>query len=75
MVFDLLAEDRAALLLLLDSVDEDDWARPTACAGWSVKDVAGHILGGDLGNLSRRRDDFRSEMPLPDEDLVGFINF
>ena len=74
MVFDLLAEDRAALLQLLDTVDEDDWARPTACAGWSVKDVAGHILGGDLGNLSRRRDDYRSETPLPDEDLVRFIN-
>ena len=24
-------------------------AVPTACAGWSVKDVALHLLGGDLG--------------------------
>jgi uncharacterized protein (TIGR03083 family) len=74
MVLDLLPEDRAALLALLDALDEDEWTRPTACAGWSVKDVAGHILGGDLGNLSRRRDRYRGEMPLPGEALVAHVN-
>ncbi len=51
-MLDLLPEERAALLDLLAGLTDDEWARPTACAGWSVKDVALHILGGDLGNLA-----------------------
>lgn len=31
---------------LLDTLDADDWSKPTDCAGWTVKDVAGHVLGG-----------------------------
>ena len=77
-VLDLFPEERAALLDLLAALTDDEWARPTACAGWSVKDVALHILGGDLGNLSRRRDRFRGPAPdagvTPDEDLPAFIN-
>lgn len=23
----------------------DDWARPTPCAGWTVRDLSGHVLG------------------------------
>ena len=44
------------------------------CEGWSVKDVAGHILGIDLGNLSRRRDGYKGEVPLPGEDIVTHVN-
>ena len=32
----------------------------TICPGWSVKDIAGHLLGDDLGLLSRGRDDYAS---------------
>ena len=47
---------------------------PTVCAGWSVKDVALHILGGDLGNISRRRDGFQWTDVKPGEDIVTFVN-
>ena len=38
----------------------DDWSRPTAAPQWSVKDVAAHLLGGDVWILSSKRDGFRS---------------
>ena len=46
------------MLGLLAELSEEDWARPTAAPGWSVKDVAAHLLGGDVGILSRKRDAF-----------------
>jgi uncharacterized protein (TIGR03083 family) len=48
-----------ALLDLLESLPADEWNRPTACPQWSVKDVALHLLGGDIGILSRKRDGYR----------------
>ena len=56
LVADLFPELDRLLLELLRGLTLKQWAVPTACAGWSVKDVALHLLGGDLGNLSRRRD-------------------
>lgn len=73
-VRDLFAPERAALLDLLARLTPAEWEAPTVCAGWSVQDVALHILGGDLGNLSRRRDGFRGPAGLAGEDLVAFIN-
>jgi uncharacterized protein (TIGR03083 family) len=73
-VLDLFDEERAALLDVLADLTPDGWERPTVCSGWSVKDVALHILGGDLGNISRRRDRFAGISPEPGEDLVHFIN-
>ena len=42
------------LLDLLQRLRPADWARPTACDPWSVKDVAAHLLGGNLGRLWKR---------------------
>jgi uncharacterized protein (TIGR03083 family) len=53
---ELFPEVDRLLLELLRGLTAEQWAVPTACAGWSVKDLALHLLGGDLGNLSRRRD-------------------
>jgi uncharacterized protein (TIGR03083 family) len=57
---DLFAGEREALLELLDDLSDNLWAAPTACAGWSVKDLALHLLGDDVGRLSRGRDGFVS---------------
>jgi uncharacterized protein (TIGR03083 family) len=43
------------LLGVLRGLSLDDWRRPTVCAGWSVKDVAAHLLGGSLGRLKDER--------------------
>jgi uncharacterized protein (TIGR03083 family) len=52
----LLVEDRVELLDLLTAISADDWLRPTAAPGWTVKDIALHLLDDDLGWLSRGRD-------------------
>ncbi|MBN1814097.1 MAG: maleylpyruvate isomerase N-terminal domain-containing protein [Anaerolineae bacterium] len=46
------------------------------CAGWSVKDVAAHLLGDEIGNLSRRRDGYSaiSKSIAGWEALVAFVN-
>ena len=80
MVAELFPGERAALLGLLRSLSTEQWAGPTVCAGWSVHEVALHILGGDIGILSIRRDGYRkaSSGPYLDlsdwETLVAFIN-
>jgi uncharacterized protein (TIGR03083 family) len=57
---DLFSGERAALLALLRDLSPAEWAAPTVCAGWSVQDVALHLLGDDLGRLSWGRDGFVS---------------
>jgi uncharacterized protein (TIGR03083 family) len=50
--------ERAALLDLLRELSPAEWAAPTICPGWTVKDVAAHLLGDDVGRLSGGRDGF-----------------
>ncbi|MFD9462428.1 maleylpyruvate isomerase N-terminal domain-containing protein [Streptomyces sp. NPDC060027] len=69
----LLREERAALLALLDDLDPSAWDRPTVCPGWSVKDVALHILDDDLGWLSRGRDGDQSGLLTGLTDHESFI--
>jgi uncharacterized protein (TIGR03083 family) len=52
----LFAEMRAELLRVLKSLSDKQWQAPTACTGWSVKDVALHILADEISYLSNRRD-------------------
>ncbi len=56
LVVELFPEILEELLSLLARLAPDEWNRPTICPGWSVKDVALHLLGIEIGNLSRRRD-------------------
>lgn len=71
---DLFAPDRAAFVALLESLGADGWRRPTVCAGWDVKDVVAHVVGGDLANLSMRRDRWPAQGPSPGEALVPWLN-
>lgn len=48
--------ERAALLEVLETLSPEEWSRPTACPGWSVQDIAAHLLADDIGRLSRGRD-------------------
>ena len=54
----LFAPERHALLDLLSGLSGNQWDTPTVCPGWTVRDVAIHLLGVDLGNLSVQRDGF-----------------
>lgn len=55
-VLDLFDEERAVLLDLLWSLHADEWGLPTICDGWSVKDIAAHLVADDFGRLARDRD-------------------
>jgi uncharacterized protein (TIGR03083 family) len=76
-VLELLDEERAELVALLRSLDESDRAAATACPGWSVHDVALHLLGDDLRVLSRRRDRYEGGAEIGGEqweDLVSSLD-
>lgn len=75
LVADLFPEILERLLALLSGLDRADWHKPTICTGWSVKDVALHLLGVEIGNLSVRRDGHVANEPIQDRDeLVEFVN-
>jgi uncharacterized protein (TIGR03083 family) len=44
---DLAAADRAQLVELLESLTPAEWAAPTLCDGWIVRDVAAHVVSYD----------------------------
>lgn len=44
------------LIALLRGLTETDWQQPTAAPRWRVRDVAAHLLDGDLRKLSACRD-------------------
>lgn len=56
IVTDLLPEVRRRGTALLRELTPDELSRPTVCGDWTVHDVAAHILGGLVANVSRRRD-------------------
>ena len=35
---------RAALADILETLTEDEWARDSLCSGWTVRDVAAHVI-------------------------------
>jgi uncharacterized damage-inducible protein DinB len=58
----------AKLIELLRSLSPDDWNKPTVARLWTVKDVAAHLLDGNLRMLSRARDGYstrRIVKPIP----------
>ncbi|HEY9049657.1 MAG TPA: maleylpyruvate isomerase family mycothiol-dependent enzyme [Ohtaekwangia sp.] len=65
------------LVELLRSLSPDDWQKPTRAKQWTVKDIASHLLDGNLRTLSISRDKFFGESPgniNSYQDLVYFLN-
>jgi hypothetical protein len=61
-----LTAQRSRLLSLLSSLNDAQWAAPTAASQWLVKDIALHLLDVDLSWLARNRDHDRSGViPVP----------
>jgi len=76
LVTELFPELRRSLLELLASLSAEEWNLRTSAPLWNVKDIALHLLGGDIGILSRKRDAFSPPGPSIGgwDDLVKFIN-
>ncbi|SED73623.1 TIGR03083 family protein [Amycolatopsis tolypomycina] len=68
------SKEEQALMTLLGALTEEDWTRPTMCTGWTVKDVAAHLLGDKVGRLSRGRDNHTAEAPRPGEPFPRFLD-
>jgi len=76
LVADRFPKLRLSLIEVLSSLSNEEWASPTVAPRWSVKDIGLHLLGGDLGILSRPRDGFNaSDQPIRhQDDLVALVN-
>ena len=67
----------AELLALLRALSAEDWQRPTVAGRWLVRDVAAHLLDGDLRKIAVYRDGhfLPLDTPMPSAaDLLRFIN-
>jgi len=77
-VAELFRQIHGELLSLLTGLSDDDWSKPTAARQWVVKDIAAHLLDGDIRRLSYQRDKAPMVPPAsPIEtyrDLVDFLN-
>jgi uncharacterized protein (TIGR03083 family) len=74
---DLLPKLDALLIELLEGLSATDWERQTLAGNWSIKDVAAHLLDGNLRTLSMLRDGYAGETPGPISsyrELVDFLN-
>jgi uncharacterized protein (TIGR03083 family) len=69
----LIAEVHADLVALLASLAGPEWAAPTEAGRWAVKDVALHLLDGDLGQLSMGRDEDPSGLLDDSGDYRQFV--
>ncbi len=65
------------LLEILRSLSPQDWERQTIAPLWKVKDVAAHLLDGNMRALSMLRDNYFGEKPENIDtypDLVRYLN-
>ncbi|RYY57176.1 MAG: hypothetical protein EOO05_18250, partial [Chitinophagaceae bacterium] len=74
MFFPLLDQQ---LLSLLRSIADEDWNKQTPAKLWTVRDVAAHLLDGNIRAISMYRDNYFGDPP-PEiksyQDLVAFLN-
>lgn len=60
---------------LLDSIDKEEWFRPTIARAWQVKDVTAHLLDGDLRRLSMGRDGYYGEVMPRLDGFAGTVSW
>jgi hypothetical protein len=65
------------LLALLRGLTVEQWEAPTIASAWRVRDVAAHLLDGDIRKLAAYRDGHFLPLDAPitsDRDLARFVN-
>lgn len=65
------------LLELLKSLSPEEWRFKTLARQWTVKDIASHLLDGNIRTLSFSRDQYIGEQPGKVDsyqDLVDYLN-
>ncbi|MGF7037304.1 maleylpyruvate isomerase N-terminal domain-containing protein [Mucilaginibacter lappiensis] len=64
------------LIELLKSLSPEDWDKPTLAKLWTVKDIAAHLLDGNMRTISSKQQ-FTGETPSSIsnyQDLVNYLN-
>ena len=65
------------LIEVLRSLSKEDWERQTIAPLWKVKDVAAHLLDGNIRTLSMLKDGYFGDNPgeiSSYQDLLGYLN-
>lgn len=71
----MLNRERGDLLSFVGSLTDDEWLSSTRVPGWTVKDLALHILDDDFGWLSRGRDrDPSGRLDVNDSGFIEALN-
>ncbi len=73
---DKLPELDKKLIELLKNLTPEDWEKQTVAKLWTVKDVAAHLLDGNIRLVSNLRDEHQLEIPSIGsyQDLVDYLN-
>lgn len=74
-VVDLLPILDKQLIDLLKSLSPEDWNRRTVAKHWKVKDVAAHLLDGNIRILSVLRDGYSGDPPTSIQSPQGLIDY
>lgn len=64
------------LIDLLKSLSPEDWSKPTLAKLWNVKDIAAHLLDGNVRALSSKHQFANDSQPTINsyQDLVNYLN-
>src|SRR3954454_10012454 len=75
-VVHLLPQLDEQLIMLLQSLSAEEWQAQTVAKLWTVKDVAAHLLDGNIRILSMLHDGYFGESSdaSNNEELVQFLN-
>lgn len=73
----LLSKIDKKLIQVLKSLSIEDWALQSIAPQWTVKDIAVHLLDGNLRTLSMLRDNYAGDPPgdiQSHQDLLDYLN-
>lgn len=75
-VVGLLPQLDSLLLDVLQNLSTEEWQQPTVARLWTVKDVAAHLLDGNIRVLSMLQDGYFGESPADTsyKGLVSYLN-
>jgi uncharacterized protein (TIGR03086 family) len=59
---------------LVAAVRDDEWAIPTGCTGWTVRDLVGHLVGGNraFAAMAAGEEPPGGDDPLGDDPLAAY---
>jgi uncharacterized protein (TIGR03083 family) len=69
--FEIFDVEAARLEHFFSSLDAGGWKRPSRCAGWSVRDVLGHLAGEELYNHACLNGDIEGFFALVERESAG----